>query len=59
MSLELTPNEYLSTSRDVYETAAAYQSARHRGAEAARDEERKRKERDAKTAASMERLRGR
>ncbi len=41
MNLELSPNEYLATSRDVYETAMAYQGARAQGIEKAREEHRK------------------
>lgn len=44
MNLELTPNEYLGTSRAVYETALAYQNARHRGAEQAKKDEVERKD---------------
>lgn len=52
VSLELTPNEYLNTSHDFYETALAYQNARGEGIEAARENERKRAERDAREQAS-------
>lgn len=38
MNLELSPNEYMNTSREVIETAMAYQSARARGVEQARSD---------------------
>lgn len=56
MNLHLTPNDYLDTSRAVYETALACQNARDAGVEAARADERKRKEREAKEAASLAKL---
>lgn len=59
MNLELSPNEYLNTSRDLYERAEAYQNARSRGIEDAREEQRKAKEREAKVAAAKDKLRGR
>lgn len=59
VSLELTPNEYMDTSHDFYETALLYQNARAEGIEAARANERKRAERDAKQAASLAKLRAR
>ena len=59
MNLELTPTEYMDTSRDMYETAMAYQCARANGINDARDEAAKAKEREAKSAASLKRLRSR
>lgn len=59
MNLDLSPTEYLGTSRDLYETAMAYQCARAQGINDARDEDRKRKDREAKQQASLKRLRGR
>jgi hypothetical protein len=59
MQLELSPTEYMETSRDLYETAMAYQCARANGINDARDEDRKRREREAKSAAALKRLRGR
>lgn len=53
MNLSLTPNEYMETSREVYETALAYQSARTKGIEKAREEH---KEREKKQRESQERL---
>jgi len=58
MNLDLSPNEYLSTSRALLDTAFAYQGARVRGREDAHEEERKRKERTAQQAAALKRLRG-
>lgn len=51
MNLDLTPTEYMDTSRDMYETAMAYQCARANGTNDARDEERQRQEADQKRAA--------
>lgn len=56
MHLELTPNEYMNTSRAVYETALRYQNARARGTEAARAEHEKQKETERKQRESLERL---
>lgn len=56
MSLDLTPNEYMDTSRAVYETALAYQNARAEGIDAARASERKHQEREARQAASLAKL---
>lgn len=44
MNLDLSPNEYMNTSRDVYEQAMAYQNSRVQGAEAAKEEHRKEQE---------------
>ncbi len=59
MNLDLTPTEYMNTSRDMYETAMAYQCARANGTNDARDETAKAKEREAKEAVALKRLRGR
>lgn len=56
VSLVLTPNEYMNTSHDFYETALAYQNARAEGIEAARENERKRDERHAKEQAALAKL---
>ena len=57
MELRLSPNEYLDTSRDVYETASAMQAAYREGVEAAREAHRKQEDRKQREEAALERLR--
>jgi folate-dependent phosphoribosylglycinamide formyltransferase PurN len=56
MKLDLTPNEYMATSRDLYETARSYQVAREQGIAAAHADHRKHKERMQKEQAAVEKL---
>lgn len=54
MNLDLSPTEYMDTSRDLYETAMAYQCARAQGITDARNEERQRKDREGRQADWLE-----
>jgi len=56
VSLDLTPREYLATSKDYFETALLYQDARRRGIEDARSEHRSGKELEKEEEAALERL---
>lgn len=56
MELRLAPNDYLATSRLVYETADAVQRAYRAGIEAAREEQRKAAERKKRQEAALARL---
>ena len=60
MELRLSPNEYLATSRALYERAEAIQVAYHRGrsdaAKAHREAERKKAERERKQAEAKKRV---
>ena len=56
MELRLSPNEYLATSRDVYETASAVQAAYREGIEAAREAHRKKQASDEKLEARRQSL---
>lgn len=57
VSLTLTPNEYLDTSKAFYEMAVDFQNARADGIEAAREDERKQREREARQQAALTNLR--